>query len=812
MTLKLVRWDQASARRLSTASLGIANLVDKARLLSMCRVIPGNVDGEMFRRIPHIKQHDQSDCGAAALAIVLRHYGRHVAVARIRELAGTDSVGTNLLGLIDGANALGIKATGAKGSFEALAAARLPAIVHVVNADGLGHFVVLFRIRKGHVVVSDPGSAVLRIEREEFCRQWSGYVLLCEPSDPTRGLAAGGPNSSAIRHPVARLLALLRAHTGILAESLVCALLMTLLGISTSLFVQHLVDSVLTEADSGLLNALGIGMLVIVLFRTLFGVLRGYLLAHMGRRIDLALTSEYMSHVVRLPMRFFETRRIGEIISRSNDTQKIREAISGTAITIVLDGLMLVISGTILWCYDARLAAVTTAFVPVLLLAVLSHHSSARRRAREAMEGAARYSAHAIEDISGVSTIKALGIESSRGAARDSRLLDVVESVFSLRALGISMNAFSTLTTGAAGIVVLWYGGHRVIDGALSIGQLMFFYTMLGHLLGPLERLASVNLQIQDALVAADRLFEVTDLEPEALSESSKINFRKFDNAIRFEQVRFRYGCREEVLRGVDLAIPAGATVGIVGESGSGKSTLLKLLMGFYQADKGRLTIDEVDARDFRPDSIRNGMAMVSQESFVFDGTLRENIALSCHDASFDKVISAATAAGLDEYINGLPERYDTVIGERGVNLSGGQRQRLAIARALMSDAPILLLDEATSHLDTATELTIQRNLASAVEAKTVVVIAHRLSTIREADLIYVMHEGEVAESGNHRSLLAANGRYAALWRAQTGESDRQGPRLLPNDASVLDVGWRGSASSLCPLESSSVHASVAAT
>src|SRR5262245_57104409 len=305
--------------------------------------------------------------------------------------------------------------------------------------------------------------------------------------------------------------------------------------------------------------------------------------------------------------------------------------------------------------------------------------------------------------------------------------------------------------------------------GALTIGELMFFYTLLGYLLGPLERLASVNLQIQEALVAIDRLYQVMDLEREPL-EDEKVPFRGVGQAIELRDVSFRYGCRAKVLDQVNLRIPAGQTVAIVGESGSGKSTLLKLLLQFYQPTEGRMFIDGIDLKDFGLRSLRDGIGVVSQEPFIFNATLRENIALGRPEATLAEVIEAAKAAGLDQFIAGLPERYETIIGERGANLSGGQRQRLAIARALLRRPEILIFDEATSHLDAATERAIQENLRTAFAGKTVVLVAHRLSTIKHADHIYVLRQGRIAEEGNHRQLIGLGGRYAALCHSQTDQ------------------------------------------
>jgi ATP-binding cassette subfamily B protein len=734
----------------------------------------------MFGQYACVRQTDQSDCGAAALATLALHHRRPIGLQQMRELAGTDRVGTNLLGLVQAAEKLGFSARGVKGPYEALSEVPLPAIAHVRTAEGLGHFVVLHRADQSAVVIADPGRGVEKLSRDEFCGRWTGYLLLAVPEQggvgrpaPDAAARTGAPVS-----PWRRFLGLLGGHKPILIEAAFCALLMTVLGVATSYYVQHLVDSVLVRHETRLLHALGIGMVLITLFRALFGALRQYLLAHIGRKVDLALISGYGRHLLGLPLRFFEMRQVGEILSRVNDAGKVREAVSGTTTTTVVDGVLVVLLLAVLWIYDWPLALVATAFVPLLLAGVMVHHPATRRRSLEAMEHGARLSAHLVEDVSAVETVKACGAERWRAEEGDERLVGFAQSMFSLQKLGTSTSALGTFLTAIAGIVILWYGGCRVMDGALTIGQLMFFYSLLGHLLGPLERLASVNLKILEALVAVDRLFQIMDLEPEAVGDRRKVAFSGVRGALELQDVSFAYGCRAKVLEGVNLRIPAGKTVAVVGESGSGKSTLLKLLQGFYAPTEGRIRIDGVDLQDFELASLRRGVGVVSQEPFIFNGTLRDNIALGRPEATLEEVMAAARAAGLEEFITALPERYETVIGERGANLSGGQRQRLAIARALLRQPEILIFDEATSHLDTATERAIQESLRTTLAGKTVVLVAHRLSTVKEADVIYVLHQGRVVEQGTHGQLMAARGRYAALWRAQT--DDRQGATGLP--------------------------------
>lgn len=719
----------------------------------------------MFRQPRIVLQNDESDCGAAALATLALHHRLPVPLERLRDLAGTDRIGTTLQGLLNAAASIGLSAKAVRAEPEALQNLPLPAIAHITTDDGRGHFVVLMRQKRQDYLVADPDEGLSTWSREEFLSKWTGYLLLAVPS----ATAPRNEHAPALA-PWRRLLGMLAGNRLFLANAMLCAMLMTVLGLSTSYFVQHLVDSVLVRHEVQLLNALGVGMLLIVVFRVLFGVIRQYMLVFVSRRLDLTLIGDYASHILRLPMNFYEMRQAGEILSRVNDATKVREAIGGTSLTLIVDGVLVMISASVLWLYDLPLAMLATAFVPVLIGSVLAHHSSVKRGSREAMENSAQFSAHLVEDISAVETIKAYGVEAQRTQRGEAKLVRMVQDIFGLQKLAISMSSLGILVTGVAGTAILWYGGHRVMEGALTIGQLMFFHTLLGYMLGPLERLASVNLDLQDALVAVDRLYQVLDVQPESQSDSGQVQLKGIQQGIQLQQVGFRYGCRADILRSVDLQIPAGKTVAVVGESGSGKSTLLKLLLRFYDPTAGRVLIDGVDLRDCDLTTLRSLIGWVAQEPFIFSGTIRENICLGYEQASMAEVIQAAQCAGLDDFISALPDRYETRIGERGANLSGGQRQRLAIARALLRQPEILVFDEATSHLDTTTERSIQHSLQAALADKTVVLVAHRLSTIRHADTIYVMHGGEIVERGSHAELVAQGGHYAALCRAQLGE------------------------------------------
>jgi ATP-binding cassette subfamily B protein len=725
----------------------------------------------MFRRYACVKQHDQTDCGAAVIATVARQFGLHAGVARVRELIGTDLAGTNLAGLAKGAEALGFDAKPAKGDWDALLQVPLPLIAHWVTEQGFGHFVVVHRIKRGKVLIADPGRGLVTVPRDEFARRWTGYCLLVTPKNLRPDLPS--PSKAAFVGE------LVRPHRGILGSALFCALLFTVLGLGTSFFVQHLVDSILVHARARLLNLAAVGMLVLLAFRAVFSFVRGYFLVDIARKVDLTLIACYMRHILRLPMKFFETRRVGEILSRVNDAVKIRSAISSAVLTTVVDGTMVVAAAVTMVLMDARLALVCLAFAPLFVGTLLVLRRPIAKRQRAAMERAADAEARLVEDVTAVETIKAFGAEPARTQQVESRLVKLVQSMFTTDRLGLVLETITMVVGGAGTLAVLWYGGHRVIEGGVTIGTLMFFYTLAGYLFGPLERLAGVTLTVQDAAIALDRLWEVLCLDLEEKPKSLAARPAPIREALRFEAVRFAYGCRGEVLKGLDLDVPAGQVVAIVGESGCGKSTVCKLTSKFYEPTQGRILVDGTDLRDLPAAEWRRKIGYVAQDPHIFNGTIADNIRFGKPDASLEDVVRAARVAGLDGFIDTLPERYGTLIGERGVNMSGGQRQRLAIARAILCEPELFILDEATSHLDTQTERAIQRTLKEALAGRTAIIVAHRLSTIRHADLIYVLRDGVVSEWGTHDELLEMDGEYAALWRAQTEGEERPEPIVL---------------------------------
>lgn len=710
------------------------------------------------------------------LATISKHYKLPISIAKIRDVSRTDLRGTSLLGLSIAAEKIGFQATGVRAQWESFfGEVNFPTIAHVLNDQKLGHFVVLYEVHEDKVLLSDPATGIVEWTKEKFLERWRIHLSGEEGDDePYGALLLLTPTSSMYQSEELkkgskweRLWAVMRPRLPIVFEAFLCALLATLLALGTSFFMQVLIDNVLVHEKVSVLNTLAIGMGLLYLFRTGFGVLRQYLLVHLAQKIDLELILQYYGHILKMPIRFFRTRQVGEILSRMNDASKVRALIQGTTLSLLLDMMMFVFAAGVMFYYHATLTFIVLAFLPVFAISVYLLNRPITAVQRKAMEQSAELEAHLVESVSGVATLKSFAAESSARRKTEQKFVKVIKTGFRGAMLGMAASTIGGLVSSFAGLFVLWYGGQQVIEHELSLGQLMFFNSLLGYLLGPMERISEVNVAIQDALIALDRLSETLDLDPEQKPDAKGYAPEKVRGEYAIEGLHFAYGHREPVLKNIDLRIPAGTALALVGESGSGKTTLANLLARFDDPTEGRILLDGVDLRDWDIHALRKAMGVVPQETFLFRGKVRENIALGHSEASLQEIMEAARKAQVHDFLINLPERYESLIGERGVDLSGGQRQRLAIARALLNAPQVLILDEATSNLDSETEAAIQTTLQEIKGGRTTILIAHRLSTVMFADQIAVVHKGEIVEQGTHEQLMRKRGKYFSMWRRQ---------------------------------------------
>jgi ATP-binding cassette subfamily B protein len=715
-----------------------------------------------------IKQHDITDCGAACLASISAHYKLEIPIARIRQYAGTDKKGTNVLGLIEAAKKLDFEAKGVRGDFDSLYKIPKPAIAHVMVKEQLQHYVVIYGIDKKHVKIMDPGTG--KIEKkthEEFKKEWTCVLVLLLPDE---SFTKGNEKVSVLK----RFWFLLKPHKFILIQSLFGASIYTLLGLSTSIYIQKITDHVLVGGNTKLLNLLSIIMLTLLLIQVIIGVFKDIFIIKTGQQIDARLILGYYKHLLKLPQQFFDTMRVGEIISRINDAVKIRVFINSTSLTLMGNIFIIIFSFALMFSYYWKLAMIMLGIIPVYLIIYWVTNRLNKKTERKIMERSADLESQLVESLNSVSTIKRFGLENYANIKTETRFIDLLHigytsalnSVFS----GTSSQSISRLFT----IILLWSGTYFVIDKEITPGELLSFYAIIGYFTGPLASLITANKTIQNALVAADRLFEIMDLEREENENKFKLTPEKIDD-ITFNDVVFRYGTRVEVFNNFNLTVKKGNITAIVGESGSGKSTLMLLLQNMYPLQSGSISIGDIDLQYIENDSLRKLVSVVPQKIDLFAGNVIDNIAVGEFQPDMERILNICKDIGVLKFIKTLPNGFNTYLGENGATLSGGQKQRIAIARALYKEPEILVFDEATSSLDSTSENYIQRTIQNLREKqKTIIIIAHRLSTVVNADCIVVLEKGKVIEQGSHNDLYKKQEHYYNLWSQQIPILNRQ--------------------------------------
>jgi ATP-binding cassette subfamily B protein len=714
----------------------------------------------VLSRFPLIEQAEEVDCGAACLAMICKHYGISLTLGKLREMANVTTEGATLDSLAQVGESLGFSTRGVQATCGSLLGFDLPFIAHW---EGY-HYIVVYGVSKRHVWVADPARGFSKMTLEEFDKGWTGTCLLFTPGADMVQLAAA-------RSPWTRFIAYLAPYKNIIGHLILATLIIEILGVVPPVIVQNILDRVVVHSSVSLLHLLIVGLILAHLFTQLTTTLRGFLSNFLSRNLDFTMISQFFMHTLSLPMSFFNKRRTGDIFARFQENMKVRNFMTESTISTILNVLMTFVYFVVLFMYNVQMTLLLIAFVIPMAVLTIVVTPKIKDYARREFETSTDAESILMETISGAETVKAMAIERPMRMRWEKKYANALDTQYRARRFDILVGLIGRLLSAASTVVILWVGANMVLSNQLTIGQLIAFNMLMGSVMSPLMGLIGLWDELQETAVAMERLGDVLEIEPEQKPSEieSRILLPDLEGRIHFDEVFFRYGGKETpfVLENISLDMAPGELVAIVGPSGSGKTTLAKLVVGFYPPTEGRIYIDGYDLSAVDKEYYRRQLGYVMQNNLLFSGTIVDNIAAGEENPDKRRVVEVAQLADAHGFITAMPLGYEQIVGERGMGLSGGQMQRLCIARALYHDPKVLVLDEATSALDTQSESNILRNMQQVLQGRTAIVIAHRLSTIMNADKILVLYNGSIVEEGRHQELVECRGMYYQLVQRQ---------------------------------------------
>lgn len=699
------------------------------------------------------------DTGLLGLAMLARFHGIAADPDQLAHHFGEAGRPFDATRILLAAKSLGLKAKLIRSDAARLDRTPLPALA----MDMDGRYFILARVDAEQVLIQYPGGERSQIfSAAEFSARWTGQLILFTSRASLAGELA--------KFDFTWFIPAVVKYRKLLGEVLLVSFALQLFALVTPLFFQVVMDKVLVHRGLSTLDVIAAGLLAVVVFEVALSGLRTYVFAHTTSRIDVELGARLFRHLLHLPLAYFQARRVGDTVARVRELENIRQFLTGNAITLVLDLFFSVVFIAVMLYYSVWLTLVVVLSLPCYLFLSLLVTPLLRARLHEKFNRGAENQAFLVETINGIDTLKAMAVEPQMTRRWDNQLAAYVSASFRTATLGTVAREGVSLIGKLVTVATMWLGARLVIDGDLSVGQLIAFNMLAGRVATPVMRLAQLWTDFQQTGISVQRLGDILNARTET-ARAQRSTLPRLAGRIELDQVAFRYRPDgPEILRGISLAVQPGEVIGIVGRSGSGKSTLTKLVQRLYLPERGRVLIDGMDLAMADTSSLRRQIGVVLQENMLFNRSIRENIALADPGVPMEAVIQAARLAGAHEFILELPEGYDTMVGEHGATLSGGQRQRIAIARALIANPRILIFDEATSALDYESERIIQKNMKAICQGRTVLIIAHRLSAVRDANRIIVMDRGQIVEQGSHRELLAHEaGHYSRLHRLQQG-------------------------------------------
>ena len=707
-----------------------------------------------------VPQIDARDCGVAALASIAKFYGSDFSLAHLRELAKTNKEGTTALGIVKAANEMGFETrpVQADKTLFDMSDVPYPFIVHVNKEGKLQHYYVVYQTKKDYLIIGDPDPSVkiTKMSKERFFSEWTGVAIFLAPKPSYQ------PHKDK-KNGLLSFLPLIFKQKSLIAYIVLSSLLVTIINIGGSYYLQGILDEYIPNQMKSTLGIISIGLIITYILQQAMSFSRDYLLTVLSQRLSIDVILSYIRHIFELPMSFFTTRRTGEIISRFTDANSIIDALASTILSLFLEVSILILVGGVLLAQNPNLFLLSLISVPIYMFIIFSFMKPFEKMNHDVMQSNSMVSSAIIEDINGIETIKSLTSEENRYQNIDSEFVDYLEKSFKLTKYSILQTNLKQGTKLVLNILILWFGAQLVMSSKISIGQLITFNTLLSYFTTPMENIINLQTKLQSAKVANNRLNEVYLVESEFQVQESSVHSHFLMGDIEFDDLSYKYGFGRDTLTDINLTIKQGDKVSLVGVSGSGKTTLAKMIVNFFEPYKGHISINHQDIKNIDKKVLRRHINYLPQQAYIFNGSILENLTLGGNSMiSQEDILKACELAEIRQDIERMPMGYQTQLSD-GAGLSGGQKQRIALARALLTKAPVLILDEATSGLDVLTEKKVIDNLMSLTD-KTILFVAHRLSIAERTNRVIVLDQGKIIEVGSHKELIQAQGFYHHLF------------------------------------------------
>ena len=707
-----------------------------------------------------VPQIDARDCGVAALASIARHYGANYSLAHLRELAKTDKEGTTALGIVEAAQTMGFETRAVRADMSLFEEEEIPYpfIAHINKKGRLQHYYVVYKAKKNHLIIGDPDPSVkvTKMSKERFEQEWDGISIFLAPEPAYK------PHKDK-KNGLLSFIPIILKQKGLIFQISLASLLVTLIDILGSYYLQGILDSYIPNQLTSTLTIVSLGLVITYVIQHIMAFSRDYLLTVLSQRLSIDVILAYIRHIFSLPMSFFATRRTGEITSRFSDANSIIDALASTILSIFLDCFILIIIGAVLLLQNANLFLLTLLSIPNYTIIILVFMKPFEKMNQDVMEANSMVSSAIIEDINGMETIKSLTSEDTRYRNVDNEFVDYLDKSFKRHKYEILQTSLKKGAQLILNVAILWFGSTLVMVNKISIGQLVAYNSLLTYFTNPLENIINLQTKLQSAKVANNRLNEVYLVSSEFDQKTTKVNQEALSGDIVLSDVSYKYGFGRDTLTDINLKIAKGSKISLVGISGSGKTTLAKLIVNFFQPYKGEITIKSLNTNLLDKRLLRKYINYLPQQPYVFSGSILENLTLGADESvSQEDIMKACEMAEIRRDIEQMPLGYQTELSD-GAGLSGGQKQRIALARALLTKSPMMVLDEATSGLDVLTEKKVIDNLMKMTE-KTIIFVAHRLSISERTDKIVVLDQGRIIETGSHQDLLKKQGFYYQLF------------------------------------------------